>query len=131
MAKDMTQIPPNPNHDLAAFERIGDQVPFQLWVGEMQPITDSAPSLVAAAKQYEVMALTATGVTTFIVGTHTAQQVVVAAQAVTKIGQQVPYWEAGKFNHMALVWPVDVTLDTLPERKAFLMGSMVRVGHLN
>lgn len=119
--------PNNPLQDLAADEDLGTMTPFQLWIGEAQIVSDSAPALDDIDK-YQVCALTDTGITPFVVADHTANQAVVAAQpAVT--GAQTPYWNAGKFNHEALVWPVE--LDTLPKRKAFLIGTMLGVGHLN
>jgi hypothetical protein len=129
---ELNMLPRDPNSDLAGFEYLGVRPgPFQLWIGEAPIITDSAKSAVASAKKYELVALLPDGtVTTFIPGTHTAAQAVILAQAVYAIGQDAPHWNAGKFNHEAVQWPAGVALDTYAERKAFLNGTMLHVGHL-
>jgi hypothetical protein len=100
-----------------------------LFTGAAQTCADSAPSLVASIKKYELIALTDTGVTTFVVGTHNASQAVIASQPITKIGQACPYWNEGEFNNAAIVWPADPALDSLAKRKAFLNGTNIKVGH--
>lgn len=120
----------------AGFEKIGTKAPsLQLFAGEAPIITDSAPAL-EDIQQYEVVALTETGVRKLdpvgdegppVVAADTGQVVVIAAQAV-KAGQQCPYWDAGKFNHAALIWPD--ALDTLAKRKVFVHGTMLHMGHL-
>lgn len=113
----------------AGFEQIGTKsLSLQLFAGEAPIITDSAPAL-EDIRQYEVVALTETGVRKLhaTAPADPGQAVVIAAQAV-KAGQQCPYWDAGKFNHAALIWPE--TLDTLPKRKAFVHGTMLHMGHL-
>lgn len=129
---EIVQVPYSQTQDLAGYEVLSPSpAPFQLWIGGVVPVTDSAKSAVASAKQYEIMALLPAGtLTTFIAGTHTAQQCVVAAQAVNSVGQDVPYWDQGKFNHEALVWPTGSSFDTYIERKAFFTGTNIRVGHL-
>lgn len=118
-----------PVNDLAAGALVGTYTPELLFAGDEPPKSDSAPSLVASLAKYEVAALTATGVTTFVPGTHTAAQLVIVAQPVTAIGQAVPYFNAGKFNHAVLVWPAGTTLDTYAERRAFCTGT-VKVGKI-
>lgn len=101
----------------------------QLFAGESQVITDSAPALANIA-QYEVCVLSAAGVTPYVVATHGAlipDKLVVAQIAVTS-GQQCPYYSAGKFNHAVLKWPA--TIDTYAKRRELLQGSMLQVGHL-
>lgn len=121
---------PDPKRDLAAFEQVGTSVPFQLWIGEAQVINDSAASD-AAIQKYQVCALVGgTTITPFVPGTHTGAQVVIASQPASGAGVQVPYWDAGKFNHEALIWPAGTALDTYAERKALLTGTQVRIGHL-
>lgn len=112
--------------DFAGYRVVDSFTPFKLFIGEAYICTDSAPALAAVAK-YQVLALTATGVTPYVVGTHNGQQAVIAAQA-GAIGGQIPYWNAGKFNHAVLIWPAG--LDTLAKRKAELAGSPLMVGHL-
>ena len=82
-----------------------------LFTGAAQICADSAPSLVASIKKYELVALTDTGLTTFVVGTHEASQAVIASQPITKVGQQCPYWNEGEFNHAAIHFPVHASLD--------------------
>ena len=100
-----------------------------LFIGAAQICADSAPSLVASIKKYELVALTPTGITTFVVGTHSADQAVIASQPITKIGQACPYWNEGHFNDAAIAWPVNAALDSLAKRKAFLNGTNLKVGH--
>jgi hypothetical protein len=131
---EIEQRPLDPRSDLAGYEHVGSRNgPFQLWIGGAPVITDAAVALVDFQK-YELAALVTTGADTgklarFVPGTHTAQQAVLTAQPVVA-GQSTPYWNAGKFNHEAVVWPAGVALDTYLERKAFLTGTMLQVGHL-
>jgi hypothetical protein len=126
------------NFDLASGRTtIGTRTGVQpLWAGEAPIMSDSAPGNALFAK-YELAALDTTAasptfgkVVKFVPGTHNATQAVVVQQPITAVGQQVPYWSAGYFNHAALVWPAGVTLDTYPERKAFFTGTQIRVGHV-
>ena len=126
-----TIVPRDPKHDIVAFEqvRVTPGV-FQLWIGEAPIIADSGPSAVAAIDIYSLCALLPTGqVTPFIPGTHTKDQMVINSVKVEAIGQATPYWDAGKFNHEAINWPAGTALDTYVERKAFMTGTMLRVGH--
>lgn len=117
-------------NDLASGGLAGTWTPQQLFAGDAPIVTDAALSLVASISKYQVVALTDTGITTFVVGTHTAAQAVIAAQPVTAIGQQVPYFSAGFFNHAALVWPTGTALDTFEERKKFFQGTDIHIGHI-
>lgn len=98
----------------------------QLFAGEAPIITDSAPALVDIRK-WELCSLTVTGVTPYVDGTHEPASAVISAVAVTA-GKQCPYYDAGKFNHEAVIFPA--ALDTLPKRKAAMHGSMLHFGHL-
>lgn len=101
--------------------------PPQLFAGEAPIVTDSAPSL-AAIQKWELCSLTPTGVKPFVDGTDDPRTAVISAVAAAAAGQQVPYYDAGKFNHEVIVWPA--ALDTLPKRKAAIHGSTLFVGHL-
>lgn len=132
---EIEQRPLDPRSDLAGAEIIGSRPgPFQLWIGGAPVVTDAAIADVPFQK-YELAALvTAAGanighLVRFVPGTHTAAQAVITAQPVIA-GQSTPYWNAGKFNHEAVVWPAGTALDTYLERKAFLTGTMLMVGHL-
>jgi hypothetical protein len=100
-----------------------------LFVGVKEVRADSAPALANFAL-YELAHLKTdgTGVEKFVVGTSQAARAVVISQPVVA-GQQAPYWESGYFNHEALVWPTDPSLDTYAERKAFFTGTPIKVGH--
>lgn len=115
-----------PVNDLAGAEYLAKGAPEQIFAGEAPIITDSAPALATIVK-YQVCALTATGITPYVVATHTGQQIVVSAQA-APTGDNCPYYEGGAFNHAMLVWPAE--LDTLPKRKALAQGTMVKLRHL-
>lgn len=117
-------------NDLAGSDLPATYTPEFLFAGDAPVVTNSAPSLVASIAKYEVAALTDTGVTTFVVGTHTAVQGVIVAQPISAIGQAVPYFSGGFFNHAALVWPAGATLDTLAERKKFFQGTAIHIGAL-
>jgi hypothetical protein len=117
---------PTYRSDLAGSEQFPGLTPRQLFAGEAAVITDSAPALANMA-QHTVAALTATGITPFVSATHKADQMVITSQPVTT-GQQCPYYQAGRFNHAALVWPGD--LDTLVKRKLACAGTGLSMGHL-
>lgn len=125
--------PRDPKADLASFESVrSTPKPFQLWVGEAPVITDAAKSAIAALPKYSLAALLKDGtLVQYAPATHTPQQAVITAQPIESVGQDVPYWNAGKFNHMAINWPDGVDLDTYAERKALLQGTMLLVGHVN
>lgn len=109
----------------------GTYFPSSLFVAEQDYESGASVSLDASIAQYTVCALTNTGVTRFIAGTHTKDQMVINVQPVTAIGEAVPYWRAAKIlRHDALVWPAGATLDTLAERKAFVQGTGFAVGAL-
>lgn len=114
-------------NDLARYDLAGTFTPELLLAGDEPPKSDASVAL-AAFDKYEVAALTATGVAKFVPGTHTAAQLVIVAQPVAS-GAQCPYFNAGKFNHAALVWPAGTTLDTYAERLAFCTGT-VKVGKI-
>lgn len=102
----------------------------QIFAGHSEVITDSAPAL-AAVQQYQLCVLLPTGVTPFVPATHTTQapdKLVIAHIAVATVGQPVPYWSKGKFNHELVIWPAGVT--TFAARKELVQGSMLQVGHL-
>lgn len=120
----------DPKYDFARSDMLGSRGGVApLFIGAAQICADSAPSLVAAIQKYELVALTDTGLTTFLVGTHNASQAVIASQPCSAINQQIPYWNEGAFNNDAIVWPIDATLDNLAKRKAFLNGTNLKVGH--
>lgn len=115
------------DRQLAGNRNLGTMAaPFQLFAGEAEVITDSAPALAAVTK-YQVLALTNTGVTPFVAGTHTGQQAVISAVDQATVGGTVPYYQSGRFIAAALIWPA--TINTLALQKALLIGSGLSLGH--
>lgn len=110
----------------------GQQANYRtLFVNEGEVTTSASPSLDATIAQYTVCALTATGVTRFVTGTHTKDQMVIAMAPITAIGQQVPIAVAGgTWNHEVLTWPTGTALDTFAERLAFVNGTPHTIGKL-
>lgn len=102
-----------------------------LFIGEGEISSSAAPSLDATIAQYTVCALTATGVTRYVVGTHTKDQMVINTQPITAVGQQVPIWTAARtLNAAALIWPTGTTLDTFAEQLAFVQGTSFKIAKL-
>lgn len=97
-------------------------------VGADEIITDSAPGLADIA-QYELCVLTDTGVTPYVVATHTgdALRKLVVAQLATVSGQRAQYYTKGKFNHNLMIWPAGV--NTFALRKSLVQGTMIQIGH--
>lgn len=128
MAADKTPI--DPKRDLAAFETVGSRGAFQLWIGGTPVITDAGVSAVAALPIYSLAALLPDRtIVAFDPATHTAKQAVITAVLIEKVGQAVPYWDSGKFNHESVNFPP--AWDTYNERVTGLQGSNgLRVGHL-
>lgn len=123
------KLPLDPKQDLAAFESIGTRGAFQVWIGGTPVITDSAKSNVASLPKYSLAALVANQVVAYDPATHKAEQAVITAVQIDKVGQDVPYWDSGKFNHECINFPA--AWNTYALRKAGLIGSMgLRVGHL-
>lgn len=110
-----------PVNDLAGGATYGPLVPQQLLAGEGPVITDSAPALANMAK-YSLGALVATGVTPFLVGTHSAAQAVLVLQPATN-GGTCQYAHTGVFNDALITWPAGAAIDTYAERRAFFTGT--------
>ncbi len=102
--------------------------PLQLFIGPWQMSSESAVVLADVAK-WQLCAITATGITPFVAGTHTAAQACVATEAVVA-GKRCPYWDSGYFNWEAIGWPAGAQLDTFEEIKAFFAGYNMKFGHL-
>ena len=65
-------------NDIASGALVGTWTQEILLAGDAPVTTDAAPALADVTK-YQLLALTATGVTPFVVATHTADQAVIAA----------------------------------------------------
>lgn len=122
--------PLDPKRDLAAYEVLGTRGKFQLWIGGTPVITDAGVSAVDSLPIYSLAALMPDRtIVAFDPATHTAKQAVITAVLIEKIGQAVPYFDSGKFNHEAVNFPA--AWDTYAERVTGLQGSNgLRVGHL-
>lgn len=116
-----------PINDLAASSLHGPLNPELIYAGDGPFGTDAAPALAAITK-YQFCALTATGITPFVVGTHTAAQGVVAMQPAAS-GAQCPYLHTGYVNHALVTWPNNAALDSYEKRRAFCTGTL-KVGKI-
>ena len=99
-----------------------------LFTGDAEVLGDSAPALANIA-QYQVCVLLATGVTPYVVATHTtaAPDKLVIAQTTVLSGKQCPFWTHGEFNHNLLGWPA--SLNTYALRKEAVLGGGIKIGH--
>lgn len=127
--------------DLASGGTIhGPFTPSHLFAGDAPITTGNAPALTAVDK-YQVVVLTATGLSeTFdfdgsgAIGTAGVAlptqgiNCVITAQA-AGAGDNCPYFSGGYFNHAALSWPAE--LDTFAKRKAFFAGSNIQIGEIS
>lgn len=102
--------------------------PVHLFTGDAEVLGDSAPAL-AAITQYQLCVLLATGVTPYVVATHTtaAPDKLVIAQVTVASGKQCPFWTHGEFNHNLIIWPA--SLDTYAKRKEAVLGGGLKIGH--
>lgn len=115
--------------DLANSTYYGQYHYKTLFVKEGEMCTDTSVSLDASIAQYTLCALTNTGVTAFVVGTHTADQAVLNLQPVTAVGQACPIaTEAENLNHERITWPA--SLNTYAKRLAFVQGTKLGIGQL-
>lgn len=108
-------------NDLAGGATYGPLNPEILFAGEGPCITDSAPALGTMVK-YSLGALTDTGVTPFVVGTHTAAQAVLVMQP-TANGSTCQYAHTGVFNDALITWPSGAAIDSYAKRRAFFTGT--------
>lgn len=126
------KLPLDPRQDLAGFESLGSRGSFQVWIGGTPVITDAGVAGTAAfpVAKYTLCALMPDNtVVPYVPATHKPEQAVINAQPIEKLGQAVPYWDSGKFNHECINFPA--AWNTYLLRKNGLVGSMgLRVGHL-
>lgn len=111
LAGSYTYTPPSPNF---------------LFAGEAPVVTGELPALATITK-YQLIAVTTTGVTPYVDGTHTANQAAIAAQPASS-GDGCPYFMDGYFNEAAIGWPSGFGTTLL--RKAKLAGSGIRINAL-
>ncbi len=112
---------------LAGQDQQTASAPTQPFAGEAQIITNTTVSL-AAITQYQVCALTDTGITPYVDAEHTKDQIVIAGNAASAAAKVVGYYQSGNFNHAALSWPAEY--DTEIKRKALVIGTGISLGHL-
>jgi hypothetical protein len=107
----------------------GPYIPQQLFAGEAPIVTGNAVAATAIVK-HAVCVLLANGtISDATADLTTGDKCVIAAQAAA-IGQSVPYFIGGFFNHAQLTnWPT--AIDTLAERKQFFAGTSIKIGSLH
>lgn len=97
----------------------------QLFAGEAPISTGNAVAATAIVKNAICVLLANGTISDATSGLTDGQKCVIAAQAAT-IGQNVPYYKGGCFNHAFITgWPT--AIDTLAERKQFFMGTAISV----
>ena len=106
--------------DLAGDTTLGTLTPVQLFAGEA-PIVTHNFTAAAALQKYQVFELNASGQAQPLAS---GKAVGIAAQA-TGTGVKFPCFEAGAFNHEALVWPGAMT--TFDARRAAFAGTDVHI----
>lgn len=104
----------------------GPYTPEQLFAGDSPIVTGNAVAITAVDK-YQVLVLTASGLSEDFTGVTSGDKCVIAAQSAAG-GVSTPYFSAGSFNHAALVWPA--AQDTLAKRKAFFAGTPIHIGEI-
>lgn len=120
------------NKDLAGsvLNPYGAYTPEQLFAGEGPILSNQAIVAVGAAVKYGLMAWLPTDgtVVPFVVGTHTAQEAVIAAQDAV-VGANLPFFHGGYFNDAVIVWGAQTgAFSTLAKRKAFFAGTDIHIG---
>ena len=114
-------------NDLAqGVDIVGTQTVEQLFAGDAPIVTGESVALNTITK-YQVVVLSATGVSSDLTSVTIGDKCVIAAQAAT-VGKAVPYYSAGFFNHAVLGWPA--AQDSLAKRKLFFMGTPIAIGDL-
>ena len=107
----------------------GPYVPEQLFAGESPIVTGNAVAATAIVKHAVCVLLADGTISNATSALTTGDKCVIAAQPAS-IGQNVPYFSGGHFNHAQLTnWPT--AMDTLAERKAFFMGTDIKVGSIH
>lgn len=112
--------------NLAGSSTYSPSDPSSIYAGEAPIVTGRAPALATITKMM-LCALTTTGVTPYVVATHSASQMVLAAED-TASGKACPYFQKGYFNPAVITWPA--SLNTLALQKAALMGSELMIERL-
>lgn len=116
-----------PINDLASGGTVfGPYVPEQIFAGEAPKVSGNAVAITAVDK-YQVLVLTATGLSEDFTGITTGDKCVIAAQSAAA-GDNCPYFSAGHFNHAMLIWPA--AQDTFAKRRAFFAGTPIHVGQV-
>lgn len=109
--------------DLAGSDTYTPPTLTPLYGGEAPIVTGREPALATITK-YQLIAVTATGVTPYIDGTHTFNQAAIAAQPAST-GDGTPYFMEGYFNEAAIGWPTGFGTTLL--RKQKLSGSGIHL----
>jgi len=118
-----------PNY-LAGNGDLGSWTPFDLFAGEKEIVTETPTGTCAVAvSKYQVIALNASG--NFAPhdpdATDTVlQKAIGIALDAAAVGEKVPYYVSGYFNHEALTW--DAAITTLAARRAVFTGTEIKIG---
>lgn len=113
-------------NDLAGSSVYGPINSDMLFAGEAPIVTGRGVALATITK-YQLIAITATGLTPFVDGTHTAAQAAIAAQPAAT-GNGTPYFKEGYFNEAVIGWPAGFGTTLL--RKQKLAGSGIHIDRL-
>lgn len=106
----------------------GPYNPQLLFAGEAPIVTGNAVAANTITKHAVCVLLADGTISNATSALTTGDKCVIAAQDAT-VGQNVPYFSGGFFNHAQLTnWPT--AIDTLAERKQFFMGTDIKVGSI-
>ena len=106
----------------------GPYNPELLYAGEAPIVSGNAVAATAIVKHAVCVLLADGTISNATAALTTGDKCVIAAQPAA-IGQSVPYFSGGFFNHAQLtIWPT--AMDTLVKRKAFFMGTDIKVGSI-
>jgi len=118
-----------PNY-LAGNGDLGSWAPTDLFAGEKEIVTETPTGTCATAvTRYQVIALNTSG--NFAPqdpdATDTVlQKAIGIALDDCAVGEKVPYYVSGYFNHAALTW--DAAITTLAARRAVFTGTEIKIG---
>lgn len=101
----------------------------QLFAGEAPIRTGNAVAATAITKHAVCVLLADGTISNATSALTTGDKCVIAAQS-AQVGQSVPYFSGGCFNHAFLTgWPT--AIDTLAERKQFFMGTPISIASID
>lgn len=120
--------------DLTSGEIVGTQTYTPLFAGDMDIITEEGVIDTGVLAKYTVLGrITATGKLVAlnpagVDGSEKAYGILTQPVDATAADVRAGVYIGGFFNDAALVWPANAAYDTLIERQAAFIGSMIRIG---